>query len=153
MKRLVMFLLLLVAPVAYGAANSSVTYYIQLVQGSDSESPPFPQAHAIGKKLSQRLHNVFRWKNYWEIKRENLNLVAGGKARQAIMPGREVEIAWHSPDSVTISILAHGKITRKRTQSIDTAFYIAGGDEDAGQPWFIIIRRDNPDNAQVAAMP
>ena len=73
-------------------------------------------------------------------------------------PQREVEIAWAGPRDMTISLYTDGKLTRKREQAIDTTFYIAGGDRDAADSWFIIVRRDNPDDGQslspkLAAMP
>ena len=140
-------MLLAGAPFAHGAAVQPVTYYLQLVRGSDSEAPPSPQARAIGQKLDQRLRNIFRWKNYWEIKRETATIRSGAAVRTKLSADREVEIAWHTPHAVTVSIYTHGKVTRRRTQSIDTAFSIAGGDSDASQSWFIIVRRDNPDGS------
>ena len=107
-----------------------------------------PQARLIGPKLDRRLHDVFKWKNYWEIKRATVSVKTGDKTRTRISKEREVEIALTGPQNMQVSIYANGKLTRKRQQSIDAAFYIAGGDNnDAAQSWFIVVRRDNPDAA------
>ena len=148
MKRLLLVLLLIGAPLAKGADKSAATFYVQLVRGSDQDAPPAPQARLIGPKLGHRLHDVFKWKNYWEIKRETVTLKTGDKIRRRMSQQREVEIAWPSSREMTVSLYTDGKLTRKRQQSIDTAFYIAGGDKDVSECWFIIVRRDNPDAAE-----
>jgi hypothetical protein len=158
MKRFLIALLLCSAPMARGANGPAVTFYVQLVRGSDADSRPASQARAIGPKLDHRLHEVFRWRNYWEVKREVLNVKPGAKVRRRITPQREVEITMPDACDMVVSIYADGKLTRKRTQPIDAAFYIAGGDMDVAQPWFIVVRRDNPDADQklatgLAAMP
>jgi hypothetical protein len=151
-------LLLIGGPLLRAADAPAVTFFVQLIRGSDEDSPPAPQARLIGARLDHRLHDVFRWKNYWEIKRETVALKTGVKVRKRMSAQRDVEIAWPSARDMTISIYTDGKLTHKQTQSIDTAFCIAGGDRDVSQPWFIIVRRDNPDAGQdsgskLAAMP
>jgi hypothetical protein len=156
--KLLLALLLVAAPLARAADVSAVTFYLQLVQGSDQDNPPTPQAHTVGAKLDQRLHNVFRWKNYWELKRETVTLAAGGKSRKDMSPRLQVEVAWPTTDSLMVSIFKDGKLLRRRHESINTAFSIAGGSSNANEPWFIIVRRDNPDESReagtkMAAMP
>jgi hypothetical protein len=148
MKRFLLALLLIGAPLAQGAEVPTVTFYVQLIHGSDVDSPPAPQARLIGPKLDRRLHDVFKWKYYWEIKHEIVTLKTGATVRKRMTAHREIEIAWPGPRDMTVSIYTDGKLTRKREQSIDTAFYIAGGDSDAAQCWFIVVRRDNPDATQ-----
>lgn len=144
-----MLMLAALAVPARGADVSSATYYIQLVRGSDLESTPTPHAKLIGPKLDRRLHDCFKWKNYWEINRQTVTLKTGAKVRQRISPQREVEISWPTPGNVVISLYNKGKLTRKREQPVDTGFYIAGGDTDADECWFVIVRRDNPDSDPV----
>jgi len=148
MKPLLFALLLIGAPLAQGADAPGVTFYVQLIRGSDVDAPPAPQARLIGPKLDRRLHDVFKWKNYWEVKREVVTLKTGAKVRKRMTANREIEIAWPSSRDMTVSIYTDGKMTRKREQSIDTTFYIAGGDSDATQSWFIVVRRDNPEATQ-----
>jgi hypothetical protein len=145
MKRLLLVLLLIGPPMARAADSPPITFYIQLVCGSDSTTPPSPQAKLVGQKLDQRLRDVFRWKNYWEVRRESVSLKTGGSVRRRITPERDVEIDLPTDHNMTISMYLDGKLTRKRQQSVDAAFYIAGGDTSASDSWFIIVRRDNPD--------
>jgi hypothetical protein len=158
MKRLILTLLLSAAPLTWGANVPAVTFYVQLIRGSDQDSPPLPTARSIGPKLDRKLHDIFKWKNYWEVKREVVTVKAGSKVRKQISAQRQVEISWPGSKDMMVSIYAQGKLTRKRTQSIDAGFYITGGDNDSSQSWFIVVRRDNPDadqalGARLAEMP
>jgi hypothetical protein len=140
------WLILLVVPcLALGADKSAVTLYLQLIRGTDGDQPPVADARLAGPELARRLQ-MFKWKNYWEINRRTVMLGAGEKTRQRMSTEREVEIALTASREMTVCIYTNGKLTRRRTQSLDTPYYIAGGDKDTTQSWFIVLRRDkSPD--------
>lgn len=145
MRRLLLPLLLLLAVpyLAPGAEKSEVTFYLQLIRGTDDGKLPSPDARPAGPEVSRRLQ-MFKWRNYWEMSRRTVVLEAGGKCRRRMSPVREVEIALSAPREMTVCIYADGKLTRRRRQPLDTPFYIAGGDKGATQCWFIVVRRDKP---------
>jgi hypothetical protein len=150
MKRMTLVLLWLLGSAglsATGTQDQALTFYVQLIRGTDAETPPAPAARLVGPALDQRLR-VFKWRNYWEIGRRTVVLKPGGKNRQRLTPQREVEIALASPQNMTVSIYNEGKLSRRRKQAADTAFFIAGGDHDSTQSWFIVVRRDNPEMTQ-----
>ena len=126
-----MVALLAGASLAKAASSDGVTLYLQLIQGTDAETPPAAGATLVGDSLGRRLQ-MFRWKNYWEVKRQTVQLTAGSKIRRQMTSQRDVEIAWTAPGNLTVSIYLDGKLTRKRAQPVDTAFYIAGGDDGGG---------------------
>ncbi|HEY3855584.1 MAG TPA: hypothetical protein VGO67_14430 [Verrucomicrobiae bacterium] len=136
---------------AVGASKDGVTFYIQLVQGTDADMPPATGATLIGDALNRRLQ-MFRWKNYWEIQRQTVELSSGAKVRRHVMRNHDIEISLPTPTDMTVSIYLDGKLTRKRAQPVDTAFYIAGGDNgEKLESWFIVVRRDKPQNAPATA--
>jgi hypothetical protein len=138
------WLMLLALPFLASAADKSgITLYLQLIRGTEGDQPPVADARLVGPALSGRLQ-MFKWKNYWEVNRRTILLGEGEKTRQRMTAEREVEVARNTEGELTVSIYAHGKLTRRRTQSLDTPFYIAGGDDDATQSWFIVLRRDKP---------
>jgi hypothetical protein len=151
MIRIALVLLLLVgAPgLASSAQNDSLTFYVQLVRGTDDVAPPSREARLVGPELGKRLQ-VFKWKNYWEMGRRTIVLKPGGETRQRMTPHRDIDIALTSAQEMTVSIYVDGKLSRRRTQPADTAFYIAGGDHDKAQCWFIVVRRDKPQIADVS---
>src|SRR5213083_2500523 len=54
-----------------------VTFYVQLIRGSDSDKPDDPAWKPVGAKLDKNLRGVFRWRNYWEVKRRTVVLGTG----------------------------------------------------------------------------
>jgi hypothetical protein len=150
MKRMTLVLLWLIGSAGLSATSAqeqALTYYVQLIRGTDAEMPPSPEARLVGPALDQRLR-VFKWRNYWEIDHRTVVLQPGSKNRQRLTPKREVEIALTSPHNMTVSIYNEGKLSRRRKQAADTPFFIAGGDHDNAESWFIVVRRDNPEMAQ-----
>ena len=135
--------LLGIAP-ARCADSSREIVYVQLLRGSDDDSPPTPQAKLIGAELDHRLHAVFKWKNYWEIQRQCLAVKVGQKLRAPVGAGREVEILLSQSGEMRVSLYIDGKLVRRRRQAARTRFYITGGDRDGSQSWFIVVRRDKP---------
>lgn len=148
MTFLALFLVQGFSLMANDGKGQDVTFYVQLVRGTDAGVPPGPEARLVGPALEHRLR-VFKWHNYWEMSRRTVVLKPGGKNRQRLTPQREVEIALTSPEEMTVSLFNNGKLSRLRKQAADTAFYIAGGDHDLTESWFVVIRRDNPEIAEV----
>ena len=145
MKRYLLVLLVLLAwPwLAARADNQSVTFYLQLICGTDDDQAPAPDARPAGAEVTRRLQ-AFKWNYYWEISRRAVVVDPGGKTRKRMSARHEVEIALTTPGEMTIRIYADGKLSRRKTQPSETPFFIAGGDKEEAQAWFIVVRRDNP---------
>ncbi len=141
--RIALFMVLAFPMLGRAADSPDATFYVQLIRGKADAKPPSDDAKPAGLEVSRRLQ-MFKWNNYWEISRKTVGVKAGGKNRQRMSPQREVEISLSTPEEMTISIYADGKKTRSRKQKVTTPFYIAGGDKDGNQSWFIVVRRDKP---------
>jgi hypothetical protein len=141
-------LLMVLATAAPGLVFASEapadTFYIQLIRGNNENKAPAPEAKPLGPKLSGRLHSVFKWEHYWEIKRESIDVPAGKSARKRVSPEREVEIDRANSQELTVRIFIDGKLARETRQPISNDFFISGGDKEGDQSWFIIVRRDKP---------
>src|SRR5438046_9753024 len=74
-KFLWLLLLALASTTTVRAADAQkVTFYVQLIRGSDSDKPEDPACKPVGAKLGEILRRVFRWKNYCEVKRDTVPL-------------------------------------------------------------------------------
>ncbi len=100
------------AHLAVSAPAETVTFYVQLVQGTDGDTPPAAGATLVGDALGHRLQ-MFRWKNYWEVKRQQVELTTGARIRQHLTRHRDVEIALANPNEMTVCIYTDGTLTRK----------------------------------------
>jgi hypothetical protein len=132
---------------AMGADEAEkVTFYVQLIRGSDAEERPTPECKPVGPKLSAKLRPVFHWKHYWEINRQQVALAHGGKARVRLSKERDVEIDLGDPAKRKVTAFKDGKPVARATRSAGDAMTVIGGerDGDTNTAWFIIVRRDKP---------
>jgi hypothetical protein len=125
-----------------------VTFHIQLIHGADADNAENPHWRAIGPKLSRNLRAVFRWTNYWEVRRESVTLTKGGVAKIQLTPDRAVEIKLLDPPKTQIRLFYKGELTRCSHQPIREHMTILGGDSTSGDPWFVVVRRDKPPDAK-----
>ena len=144
-KSLWLLVLVLASVTTVEAADAqAVTFYVQLIHGSDSDKPEDAVCKPVGPKLGKILRGVFRWKNYCEVKRETLTLAKDKVARVPLTPEREVEIKLLDAPNTQIRLYHNGKVTRCSRQPIGEHMCVLGGDSTSGDPWFVVVRRDKP---------
>ena len=146
MKRLMILLaFLLPAAGCHPAAKArGETFYLQVIRGGDSDVPPSETSKPIGQKLRTKLQCAFKWKHYWEIKRERLEVTQGRKVREVISPAETVELELLEPENVTVRMYSSGRLVRSRRQPAHNAFCVTGAPLGEDQSWFIVVRRDEP---------
>ncbi|MGH7969654.1 MAG: hypothetical protein ACREIC_13100 [Limisphaerales bacterium] len=142
-------LLLLACALAAGGCHpapndTSATYYIQLIRGSDTDAQPTASAKLVGQKLQKRLQCVFSWKKYWEMQREAVVVPRGQTVRERMDAERTIELESLDPNNVAVRIFSGGHLVRSRRQPAANAFCIAGACAGDHQCWFIVVRRDKP---------
>src|SRR5437667_1440228 len=143
------FGLLLLAAWASQAADAlqtqgqPLTYYVQLIRGTDQE---YQEAtwKPIGPKLSSRLSPVFRWKNYWEVNCQAISVEKGKAKRCRLSDVRDIEIERISPAEIEIRLYLKAKLMEKSRQLVRTHMGIMGGERTKGESWFVVVRRDKP---------
>ena len=129
---------------ATSAAEDSILYYVQLIRGTDSNVPEDSKWQPIGERLSQKLQSVFRWKNYWEVSRQQVTVKKGKASRTRLTKEREIEIEFVAAETTEIRLIRNGVLTRKTRGSKETRLRILGGDKDGEESWFVVVRRDEP---------
>jgi hypothetical protein len=129
---------------AWGAEASKVTYYVQLVRGSDEAKPPAPDSKPIGPKLSSRFRPVFRWEHYWEMSRQEVRLAHGQTAKVDLNKERSVEISLSPEGTRKVTAFCKGKAVSTLTRPAGAEMTILGGDREGKTGWFIVVRRDRP---------
>ena len=61
-----------------------------------------------------------------------------------LTPERTVEIKLLDPPNTQIRLFHNGGLTRCSHQPIRQHMTILGGDSKSGDPWFVVVRRDKP---------
>ena len=139
-----LFLALASITTARAGDAQKVTFYVQLIRGSDSDQPDDPACKPVGAKLGKILRGVFRWSSYCEVKRETVLLAKDKVVRLHLTAEREVELKLLDPPNTQIRLYHKGKLTRCSHQPINEHMSILGGDSTSGDPWFVVVRRDKP---------
>jgi hypothetical protein len=144
MKALFGFLVLLGVSAVCLADGEPVTFYAQLIRGTNQEKLPQASWKPVGPKLSGRLCPKFRWSHYWEVNRQALSVRSGKPTRVKLTPKREIEIELRGVGESEIRLYSAGKLVRKSRQPINARMTIMGGGSDEKESWFIVVRRDKP---------
>ena len=144
MKTVLGLMLFLGLSVVAHAEEKVVTFYAQLIRGSDKDQPQHVGWRPVGPKLSRQLCPKFRWTNYWEVNRHTINVSPGGKARVRLNAEREVEVELRSSTEFEIRLFHGGKLVQKSKQSLESSMSIMGGTRENDESWFVVVRRDKP---------
>jgi hypothetical protein len=130
-----------------GAAEAQerpITYYVQLVRGTDSDQPPQSGSRLVGAKLAEKFHSVFKWKHYWEINQRKVEVNPGRSARVDLANGRAVEIDLRAGNQRTVAAFENGKLLDRTVGPMGGGMTFIGGNRDQKSAWFLVVRRDKP---------
>ena len=136
--------MLLALPMAAFGEADALTFYVQLVRGTDDATSPVPNARRVGAKLAERFRPVFRWTDYWEIKRDQVSVAHGEKKRVRLSPEREVEVEITQAGKRQVAVYSQGRELCRDCKSVGDPMTIIGGDRDIRSGWFVVVRRDKP---------
>lgn len=146
MMRLLVAVVLL--SLALGAAAVSgqkpLVYYVQLIRCFDQDQSPEPGTRRVGPKLAEKFQCVFRCKSYWEINQQKIELVPQHIARARLGNGREVEIDLTQAGKRRVSTFHKGRLIDRTIEPLGESMTLIGGDRDQTSHWFIVVRRDKP---------
>ena len=143
-----LFLAMFGSDAIQAADAPKLTFHVQLIRGSDSDTPDNPAWRPVGARLDKNLHGVFRWKNYWEVKREAVTLSKDKVARLHLARERDVELKLLDPPNTRIRLYRNGELIRCSHQPIGEHMSILGGESKTGECWFVVVRRDKPREAE-----
>jgi len=144
MKILSGFLVFLLLRSVCWGAEKPLVFYAQLIRGTDQDAPEAATWKPLGPKLSRHLCPKFRWKNYWEVSRESLQVKPGSASRVKLNPDREVEIELHGAQDSEIRLYHKGVLIHRSRQSLNSPMSIMGGARENDESWFVVVRRDKP---------
>jgi len=128
------------------ADEGAATFYVQLIRGTDTDQAPVPGAKSVGPKLAGTFRPVFKCKGFWEIKREQVAVSPGKVKRVELGNGRAVEIDLSSPKERKVTAYHSGKVGDRTVVPAGDGMTIIGGSREDKSVWFIVVRRDKPQN-------
>ena len=127
-----------------GADEGATTFYVQLIRGTESDQAPVPGAKSVGPKLAGTFRPVFKCKGFWEIKREQVAVSPGKVKRVQLGNGREAEIDLSAAKERKVAAFQDGKLVDRTSSPHGEGMTIIGGSREDKSVWFIVVRRDKP---------
>ena len=122
------------------AATGDLHVQAQLVWGTDGDKPPDPDLKRLDEATRKKLGSVFKWKNYFEVDRQNFKVTLSTKKRVRLSPKCEVEVENLGDSQVEVKLFGEGKMVVKKRQVLKAGeLLILAGDDKNQNAWFVII--------------
>ena len=147
MKRVGLLLLSFLFATAHAVPADHSTLYVQVIRGTDQDKPAGASYRAIGPKLSAKLSPVFRWKHYWETERKKVLVNPAKVTKVTLANQRTLEIERLKSGDLEVRLFRRSGLVTKARQSAKSRMTILGGEDSAKESFFIVVRSDEPVNA------
>jgi hypothetical protein len=111
-----------------------------LIWGTNDSKSPNPAHKPVEKELAQKFAKVFKWKNYFEVKRVCETIPDKGTRRLRMSPKCEIEVKDVENSKIEVKLFGEGKFVNKVSQKLQKGQMLTLAGEDKGEnSWFIII--------------
>ncbi|PYK98548.1 MAG: hypothetical protein DME18_03340 [Verrucomicrobia bacterium] len=148
MKRLVPFWQLALAATAVlifyscvlRSAPADLMLQAQLVWGTNNDKPDDPKLKDVDQKVKDKLRGVFKWKNYFEVNRQDFTLTASAPRKVKMSDLCEIEVQNLGNSSVELKLYGKGKMVVRKTQRIKSGeLLVLAGDDKNDTAWFVVL--------------
>jgi hypothetical protein len=141
-QRFILFLLLaFVAPTVAQGDEKGVKLQTQLVWGTNQDKPAGKNLKDVGSVLSEKLRKIFKWKNYFEVSRQMVDLPKQAAQRIKMSSKCELEFCQCGSDSLEVKLFGEGKLVIKKRQPLVLGEPIVlAGDDKNDTAWFVVIQ-------------
>ena len=137
-----LFLLLLLTSLALSSSLQAEDLKIEakLIWGTDDPKSTDPSHKPVEEALAKELRKIFKWKNYFEINRQN-GVVPNRGAKQFQMSKQcTIEITELEGPKVEVKLIGEGKPLNKTTKALSRGeFFTLGGESKNGCAWFVVV--------------
>jgi hypothetical protein len=125
-------------PVQSGPADLSLQ--AQLVWGTNKEKPDDPKLKEVDPSVAEKLRKVFKWKNYFEVNKQNVTVTVGSPKKVKMSDHCEIEVQNLGSASIEVKLYGKGKLAVRKTQKIHpTELLVLAGDDKDDTAWFVVL--------------
>src|SRR5216110_1336817 len=131
---------LLIQPLVVKSAPADLTLQAQLVWGTNNDKPDDPKLKDVDQKVKDKLRGVFKWKNYFEVNRQDYTLTASAPRKVKMSDLCEIEVQNLGNSSVELKLYGKGKMVVRKTQRIKSGeLLVLAGDDKNDTAWFVVL--------------
>ena len=122
------------------SGSADLNLHAQLVWGTNKEKPDDPKLKEVDAIVAEKLRKVFKWKNYFEVKRQNVTITAGTPKKVTMSDECEIEIQNLGNASIEVKLYGRGKLAVRKTQKISPGeLLVLAGDDKDDTAWFVVL--------------
>ena len=112
----------------------------KLIWGTDDEKSPNPEHKEVDASTMEKLHKVFKWKNYFVVNRVVKEVPSRSSNQFKLSPDCTIEIKELEGPKVEVKLIGKGKEVHKTTLAISKGQSVVySGDDKNQSAWFVII--------------
>jgi len=121
-------------------AGTELNLKAQLVWGTNNDKPGDPKLKEMDRGVGEKLRKVFKWKNYFEVNRQNFTASTGTPKRVRMSDHCEIEVQNLGNSSIEVKLYGKGKLTVRKTQKINSSeLLVLAGDDKNDTAWFVVL--------------
>ncbi|HYT60118.1 MAG TPA: hypothetical protein VEL06_08095 [Haliangiales bacterium] len=122
------------------SAPPDLNLQAQLVWGTDNDKPDDPKLKDVDPKVKEKLRGVFKWKNYFEVNRQNFTVTASTPKKIRMSDHCEIEVQNLGNASIEVKLYGQGKLVVRKTQKIKPSeLLVLAGDDKNDTAWFVVL--------------
>ena len=134
-------LIALIALVALPVAAANLKLEAKLIWGTNEPKSPNPAHKPLEKEVADKLR-MYKWKNYFIVKRVEGTVSSRGSNRFVLSDKCTVEITELEGPKVEIKLIGEGKEVHKTIKGLAKGeWFVYAGDDKNDTAWFVIIRQ------------
>ena len=122
------------------SGSADLNLEAQLVWGTNNEKPDDPKLKEVDPSMAEKLRKVFKWKNYFEVNRQNFTVPAGSPKKVKMSDECAIEVQNLGNSSIEVKLYGKGKLAVRKTQKISRSeLLVLAGDDKDDTAWFVVL--------------
>lgn len=128
-------------PLALADSKPGQKYTAILIWGSDGPKPEGKELKDVDGKLTEKFTKIFKWKNYYEVKRSDFELKPGEPKKVSLSDKCEVSLNMTEKEGLEVELFGEGRSVYKGKQSMPLKdVLILAGDDKNATAWFVVLK-------------
>jgi hypothetical protein len=126
---------------------------VQLVWATNEPQAPDSKYKSIDEATARGLRKSFKWKYYYEVNRQSVNVSTSGTKVHLKMSGHcTLDLQYLSDGHLEIQLFGDGKHVSTHRETMSTGWKtVLAGDDKNDTAWLVIIKKAEPPGAKAVA--
>ena len=115
---------------------------VRLVWGANEDRSPNPKHKKLDGEVAKKLRKIFKWKNYFECYKEEVDVVLNGSRRIKLSDRCTIEVKFLGNSRIDVYLFGEGKFINRTSHSLPRGDWLMlAGDDKNDTAWFVVIKQ------------